>query len=377
MTVYNEGAVLQVRGEINGTLTLAAPLGKPGAAGKAFRVDGHQERVAKIYLEAESPQGSGHMAHYEAKVTAMRDMHFVSSHPDQFNFAWPTSLLYDNGKFVGYVMPTLGGEITPLENLLIEFANSLGTSTEGTPALTDRLQIAAHLAQAVGDLHARGVHIVDLKPLNVLVERNSNRLLILDCDGFNLQAHSASEFRAKQFTPLDGYVAPEVLTAGLKPEDLRDAEDHDCFALGTMIFKLLNRNIHPYLGVAVHDLPEDMNNLRAWVEQNLYPYARDRAYFHNRGIAHLERHPRPYSEHDWLDDELITLFERCFIDPSQPQNRPRPGEWATQLATCLNPPLPLCPVHQRHYYPGRGCLECGDLALEAKRQLQRITSLIA
>lgn len=73
-----------------------------GGEGTVYRVIGHPNKVAKIYHSYKNTPEK------EPKLKAMvSNPPSDPTRPNHVSIAWPTDLLYENGKFVGYMMPLI------------------------------------------------------------------------------------------------------------------------------------------------------------------------------------------------------------------------------------------------------------------------------
>ena len=176
------------------------------------------------------------------------------------------------------------------------------------------MTVAHNLAASVASLHAAGHHVVDLKPANVHVYRDTQFVAILDCDGFSIGAEGGARFPAHQYT--EGYMAPEAMTQ--RPEALGEAQDR--FALAVVLFQLLNRGLHPFQGVPAPGANVPTTDAER-VAAGLYPYG-------PRASARLT--PPPQSRYAFLDAGTRALFDGAFS--GRPEARPSAARVARPLA---------------------------------------------
>ena len=171
---------------------LGATLAEGGDA-RVHAVRGRADLVAKVYHDpAAEPR---RRAKLEAMLAAPPDGRGGAGGGD-VRLAWPVALLEAGGAGppAGFLMPRVD---------------------------LDRVAAAANLAAAVTALHARGHHVVDLKPPNVHVYRGVLFVALLDCDGMSVAGPDGGRFPAHQYT--DGHIAPEALRARARPEALGEA----------------------------------------------------------------------------------------------------------------------------------------------------------
>ena len=84
---------------------------------------------------------------------------------------WPISRIEDSGKFKGYIMPQID---FPSSATLGRFLNKKSRDVDGlTGFLGHRFTIAHNLALNVSKIHQRNHLIVDLKPHNILIQKQN------------------------------------------------------------------------------------------------------------------------------------------------------------------------------------------------------------
>lgn len=322
------------------------PMLKAGGAGSIHLLPESPHQVAKLYHR--------HMdtAEYEQKIEAMLalspempDIHEAGRRYVQI--AWPQAALRDaRGRFLGFVMPAVDVKATSeLEVILQERqARAAGLPT----GLGAKVTLAANLAAVVAELHRRGHHVVDLKPVNLRFYPGSLYMAMLDCDGFSIRG-ATRRFTAEQFTP--DYLAPEFQRPGL---DESGEEPQDRFALAVVVFQLLNFGLHPYSGRPADErVPTDIPGR---IAAGLYAY----------GLRPQPRlQPSPVSAHASLPAELRQLFDRAF--EATGTGRPGAQDWADALrhyAQRASGKILTCaqdPAHQ--HFAGGACAACTRAAL--------------
>ena len=351
VTAPTTALVLAEDGGASAPLAVAAVPVAEGGDATIHAVEGRPEWVAKLYRDpASEPRRRAKLDAMLAAPPAGR----VAEHDGRrtVQLAWPVSLVEREGAEgegppAGFVMPRVHlEEAVVLEQLLSGRARRAAGLPDGV-----RLRVAAarNLSAVVAALHAEGHHVVDLKPSNVHVYRGTFFVAVLDCDGFSVAGPDGERFPAHQYT--DGYIAPEALRARAKPEALGEAQDR--FALAVVVFRLLNRGLHPFQGVpqAGASVPTTDGER---VAAGLYPYG--------SGADRLS--PPPASLYGALDRPTRRLFDRAFDGPEG--GRPAAAEWARHLSTLLGPDgLRPCPNDPDHaVYPGAA--DCGVCAQGAR-----------
>ncbi|HST62329.1 MAG TPA: ankyrin repeat domain-containing protein, partial [Longimicrobium sp.] len=328
------------------------PLGS-GGDGSVYASTSHPELVAKLYHDPErAPERRRKLLAMLGTPPQLDPIHHAGHRYVQLT--WPTHLVEDaEGRFRGYAMPRVELDRAVLAESLLSRKTR---QAYGLPeAYGLRVTAASNLAAVVEALNARGHHVVDLKPVNAYVYRDTFFVALLDCDGFSVQDVSGERFPAHQYTP--DYIAPEALVGELAPEALGEAQDR--FALAVVVFQLLNGGVHPCQGVPAPGVPvppSTTERMTRW----MYAYGRRP----NRFLR-----PSPWSIHEAFDDATRDLFDRAFGE--DPAARPDAGEWRRHLARYADPAsgaLRRCVADPAHALfadgPGTECLQC---ALDAKR----------
>ncbi|ABC27785.1 uncharacterized protein with protein kinase and helix-hairpin-helix DNA-binding domains [Hahella chejuensis KCTC 2396] len=336
---------------------LDKPLGQ-GADAAIYRVDGRPDLVAKIYHKPE--QDPGRRAKLEAMLANSPELSHIEHDGHRFvQIAWPLSILMDaRGNLKGYLMPFVDlSRAVSLEMMLNRKTRQFSKLPEHYGY---RLSAAKNVAALIAALHRKRHHVVDMKPININVYRETFFTALLDCDGFSIQG-AGKRFTAHQYTP--DYIAPEAIKGRQGPDQL--GEEQDRFALAVILFQLLNQGVHPFQGA-----PKGGANLPTTnherIGAGLYAYG-------------LQEHPRiapsPWSIHQSLDTRTRQLFENAFT--KSPYARPSAQEWSDHLHWLLagnDSPLQPCPNNKEHLSFGNGCPFCSveqKAANSVKRKAKR------
>ena len=102
------------------------------------------------------------------------------------------------------------------------------------PAPAVRRRIFEELLSVVDYLHKRGIVHNDLKPKNILISRNGDRLKLID---FGLSDNDAQLLRTPGCTP--AYASPELMSGALQP-DLRS----DIYSIGRLMQLIFTGKYH-------------------------------------------------------------------------------------------------------------------------------------
>ena len=318
------------------TIVLGEMLNKGGAAGKIYRDMSHPKSVAKIYHEREKSETN------RQKLEAMlQNRPNIPTIPykgkEYIQIAWPTALLEDNqGYCVGYLMPEIETkEAISLDHLMQKaLRQKLGISER----YIDRVFAAYNITSVVAALHACGHYIVDLKPSNVSIYKNTMLVALFDCDGFSIQGENNARYPAEYVS--EEYIYPE----GMQQTCQQMGEQQDNFALAVIIFKLLNEGIHPFSGTPRKN--DTMLSIQERIAGYHYAY----------GIwPDSYQAPHPYSIHDYFDKTTMNMFERAFTKGSE---RPTALEWQNQLEFILKHLKQCKKDHNHAYFTPKGCGLC-------------------
>lgn len=305
------------------------PMLASGAAGNLYRHPSDPERVIKLYHPDQVDEHALKVAHMVALAPAIQPVD--ARRP--FRFAWPQSCIVEQSAMrhpIGFSMAYLPPERWIRLDALINAhaSNQAGVNT----SYRYRVLIAFHLAQAVETLHAHGIQYVDLKPANILIEREGTGVALIDCDGMRFIDESGRVHPALLTTP--DYTAPEY--QGVDPRAMRDPEAQDRFAFAALAFQLLNMGLPPFSGIVPEDSPlptDTAGKIRA--EAYAYGFTPDPR------IA-----PNPRSLHVTWPRPLRRLFDAALGS----RDRPEMSEWVRELSAA-HASLVRCDAGHDHF-PG-------------------------
>ena len=268
-------------------------------------------------------------------------------------YAWPQQIVYGKSAFgrglqpVGLLMP----KVDPLETVTLDaYLDPLLGRMMGLDghrlALPRKVAIAINLCRLSGELHASHVYCVDFKPRNVLANRSSGIVTLLDCDSYSVVSGNGNYHPAEH--PAGGHVAPEVLKNKVVSAGLAEAQD--CFVLAFVLFQIFNYGLSPFSGRINKGWLEAVDD-DARVAAGYYPYGLKS----NPAIDPLTR-----SVHDCLPVSLRLMFDRAFREE---EGRPTAREWEVVLrglreeakyVTCKE--YPTDPEHI--HFAGLPCCRC-------------------
>ncbi len=301
-----------------------------GGEGIVYDLKGNPRQVAKIY----------HSCHRtierEQKLEAMifkppqYDTRRMS--PPHISIAWPLELLYEQRKFVGYIMP----RIEQCSNILEVYNPQLRAKkyTEFNWKFLHRT--ARNLATALNALHVHRYIMGDVNQKNILV--NTDALVTLvDTDSFQVQDSNGKIYRCPVGVP--DYTPPELQSQRLDSVDR--TTNHDNFGLAVIIFQLLMEGFHPFMGLPKEPTLCSFEEIYLHnIKQGIFPYQRN-----------YEFNPPPGAPlFKTLHPEIQNLFFRCFVDGHHnPSSRPTPLEWLDALEKAETA-LVNCKYISSHWY---------------------------
>ena len=321
----------------NENVILGKVINKGGAAGKIYSVvNNNNNIVAKIFHEKK--HSDTNRKKLEAMLNNRPNIPTIDFENKKYiQIAWPTALLEDKQGFcVGYLMPLIDTKEAISLDYLMQKAvrKKLGL----TERYLDRVFAAYNITSVVAALHACGHYIVDLKPANVSIYKNTMLVAQFDCDGFSIRGENNDRYPAEFVS--EEYIYPE----GMQQSCQEMGEEQDKFALAVIIFRLLNEGIHPFSG-----MPRKNDNMLS-IQERIANYHYAYGFWPDTYQA-----PHPYSIHDYLDKETMNLFERAFTKGNV---RPTAIEWQTHLEHLLKNYKQCKKNHNHIYFTAKGCGLC-------------------
>lgn len=334
------------------SIRLSGVLGK-GGEGIVYEVTDDSHQVAKIYHPAYRNIDR------ERKLKAMvinppqDDTRKLS--PPHISIAWPTDLLYEQGRFVGYLMPRIikSPDIFEIYNPKLRAQKHSGFSWRHLH------RVAKNLATALNALHARHYVMGDINQKNVLVTASA-MVTLVDTDSFEIRDNAGNVYACAVGVP--EYVPPEL--QGISLDSVRRNSAHDNFGLAVMIFQLLMEGFHPFTGAPKDPTISLVGQVYLHcIKTGIFPYQT------NRDFA-----PPPASpDFKTLHPEIQKAFLQCFIDGHRnPSARPGARSWINLLAKAETS-LVQCEKESRHWYSDH-LTECAWCQRERARAKARVAS---
>lgn len=316
-----------------------------GAVANVYPIvsEGNRGEVAKIY-------------HDPAKLDRARIEAMLAKPPqplvtriggDEYaKYAWPTRIIEHGGVAIGFAMPGIDESRALTLDFFFDRTLLADRGMKHGLPLGFKLDIARNLALVLADLHAHRHFVIDFKPQNIKVYRETHLVAMLDCDSYCIRGAGDRSFPATNYS--SEYIAPEALRERARPGSL--GEDQDRFALAVVIFKLLNNGIHPFQGIVGDGVECPTNDDK--VRRGLYPHG---------AVPNPAIDPVPFSIHRCFDDDTRAMFDRAF--GSRPAERPSPAEWGRHIGAILSTkalaPCPAHPQDESHIrFAGKACGAC-------------------
>ncbi len=212
----------------------------------------------------------------------------------------------------------------PLQYLALEYIDGYDLESERRKGRkwkpAEAARIIGTVAGALDYTHEKGILHRDIKPGNVLIERETNRVVLTDfglAKGRKDETLTASGFAVG--TP--AYMAPEQISDQF---NVRPDGRSDIFSLGTVLYEMLTAK-HPFLGAddlktmrsIVHDAPTPVHEVEPSVPESLSLIV----------SAMLQKHPDKRFATAKQAQEMLLEFsqEDGVVDESKLPESVRPG----------------------------------------------------
>ena len=211
-------SILQAGELVAGRYTVESLLGR-GGYGEVYHVLDARRGGAEVALKLHRLRAlsKGALEALKAEFALLATL----SHP---NLARVHDFAYVEGEYAFFTQTLIEG--VPLHRASIHPMTERGT------------RIIAQLCRALDYLHVRGIVHGDVKPSNILVDTESDRLTLLD---FGIARALGVTPAARRVVGSPPYMAPEIILGG--PLDART----DLYSLGITLFQLITGTV-PYRG---------------------------------------------------------------------------------------------------------------------------------
>ena len=290
-------------------ITLGSKIAK-GGEGEVFNIVGDYSNCIKIY--------------HENIRTSEREekLKFMTLNPPKdviginHKICWPKEVVYENGNFVGFLMPrSFDDSLLPYhlcqplipKKLISQWHNTFDRDT--IKGRSSRIKLSVNIIATVNKIHISKKYVlVDLKPQNLLVTA-SGKVSIIDLDSLQISENGKVLFRAPVSTP--EYTPPEA--SELIKKNLPITQDWDVFSLGVLVYEILC-GIHPYVGSASPP-HENLNTIQEKIKVNLTHIT--------KGEAAFKILPPPHKNFLRYNIEIRNIFKKIF-KPYIPSESSRP-----------------------------------------------------
>jgi DNA-binding helix-hairpin-helix protein with protein kinase domain/uncharacterized membrane protein YhaH (DUF805 family) len=298
-----------------------------GGEGSIFNVStpsSFQSHCAKIYIDK-----------YKDAQREKKIKHMINHPPSNLKntgylVCWPEEILYDNGKFVGFLMPLAFSGSEKLYSLCLP---NIGKSNSGQnlptvwhtkydrtthTGISARLKLCVNIAIAMHNIHLTNQYVlVDMKPQNLLVTHDG-QISMTDVDSIQISTNGRTLFSA-QVATLE-YVPPEGTQ--LNPAKDFIAESWDRFSMGVIFYEILF-GLHPFTG-SFKSPYQHSDSIEMKIKSGLFVHGAKKNY--------LSVLPPLHNNFNGLPQSIKNLFIRTFdIGHSSPFSRPTAEDWGQTI----------------------------------------------
>jgi len=314
------------------TYKIAAELNN-GGEGKVCYISSNPDLVCKVYKPTKLN------SELRRKINFMLELHSEFTDKNLSSLAWPIDLARnEKGDFIGFVMKKVTGDSIrkcyPVNNFTVTYRQ--------------RIWIAINLCALVDSVHTSIKQVIgDFNPDNILVDKNTGVVSLVDTDSFHLKTKNGIVFRCGV---LQGqYLAPELQGVDLKTTYSETyTPETDRFSLAIHIFCLLMNGTHPF---ASRKAP-----INTSVGKNSVAFPTIESLIKDGQSPHFSRKrddllpPIYCPDISILPVNLQRLFRRAFDEGcSDPSIRPSAIEWYNELKT-IERAIACCPKDNTHFY---------------------------
>lgn len=307
--------------KIYGTLDLTPNYIATGGEGEVWGLQNSNSICVKLYFE------KYRTAERETKIKYMVQnppSHITSNN---YRIGWPIDLVYENNKFVGFIMPLAFNGSEQLVNITIpKVPKRLGPTWEkfnmgnGPTAIINRLKLMHNIAITIYQLHATNKYVIqDFKPQNILVT-NSGNITVCDLDSIQISNNNEVLHYGTAQTP--GYAPPEYLIHcnSKKKTSFLITKKWDYFSIAVVFYQMLF-GLHPYTVTPKQLAADGTNDISQNIINDLFPFGNK--------TTEIAIYPKLHDRFKIIPQSLRELFIRAFT--INPNNRPSLEEWGKTL----------------------------------------------
>ena len=320
------------------------PLGK-GGEGAVYAIANDSAHVAKLYHPHVKFQTEADRKELQEKIETMYAMKIRTKIDGILRVAWVEDILFENGKFVGFIMPRL---TVPYKIFQVTRDDRMRIFPNFTWKYS--VQYAYNLSWVVWYLHMNDIIIGDMNMNNIAVGP-TGEVVLIDCDSFDIRNKKTGKHH-KCTVGLQELLAPELQMVG-KLADATFTKESDNFSLAIHIFRLLMNNADPF-GAQVVGYNTDS---KSTVDANHAIINGECPHF--RSVP-MKKVPDWAPKLDFLPEDIIHAFDRTFnytqtTALKNAKNRTTAEEWNRLLLKYAeaepNANLQTCPKDSSHVYP--------------------------
>lgn len=300
-----------------------------------------------------------HKPHAEEEQMLLQVMAiFHSLPPNQEKFILPPLALVDSldgQKRVGFIMRRVPPHYEELLEMVMSPIAAARQFQQGK-RWSDFLKVARSLTHALGVLHAKGCAHSDVAYRNFMANLDEGHAVMLESDGIVVAG-----FKEPKMAGSPGFMAPEILMDGVRPNLFTDRHSLAVLVLHTLLFRNVMEPIIEYA-----DEQTESDRL-GWGRYALFSeHPQDRRHRPRQvGIPLYQKGALSYL---MLTPALKRLTESALIDNLRvPDKRPTSRQWESALA-CAMDEIWMCHRCRQHFpYPywlapaaRRACPFCGE-----------------
>ena len=329
---YENTAGATYYGTNGATYKIAAELNN-GGEGKVCYISSNPDLVCKVYKPTKLN------SELRRKINFMLELHSEFTDKNLSSLAWPIDLARnEKGDFIGFIMKKASGDSIrkcyPVNNFSVTYRQ--------------RIWIAINLCALVDSIHTSIKQVIgDFNADNILVNKNTGVVSLVDTDSFHLKTKNGIVFRCGVHQ--SQYLAPELQGVDLKTTYSETyTPETDRFSLAIHIFCLLMNGTHPF---ASRKAP-----ISTSVGKNSVAFPAIESLIKDGQSPHFSRKrddllpPIYCPDISILPVNLQRLFRRAFDEGcSDPSIRPSAIEWYNELKA-IERQIACCPKDSSHFY---------------------------
>ena len=290
------------------------PLGRGGEGNvyEVLSIGRYKGYVAKIYHPKE-----------RRKERELKLIYMLSNKPqfeDKLSVIWPEEILYENNRFVGFLMRKANSAIDLTSLCSLRIPEKLGSiwkrkyDRNTRLGLQNRVKVCKHIAAALAQMHKTGHYVlVDIKPENIKVNLKG-QVSVIDIDSVEVINNQKLMFPADKTSP--EYSPAEIKQLNIKSDFIEDSWDR--FSMAVVFYKVLF-GLHPFTGTCKAPYDKLVSN-EDKISKGLFPIGIQK--------SHFQVIPRPHKAFYSIAVSVQRLFMQCFeAGYKNPSKRPTAQEW--------------------------------------------------